>query len=45
MVFVRKPEEKSPLVRHRLRWKDWNWDVGLWTELSWLGIETGGGHL
>jgi hypothetical protein len=21
------------------------WDVGLWTGLSWLRIETGGGHL
>jgi hypothetical protein len=21
------------------------WDVGVWTTLSWLRIETGGGHL
>jgi hypothetical protein len=21
------------------------WDVGVWTALSWLRIETGGGHL
>jgi hypothetical protein len=21
------------------------WDVGIWTELDWLRIETGGGHL
>jgi hypothetical protein len=21
------------------------WDVGVWTELSWLRIGTGGGHL
>jgi hypothetical protein len=21
------------------------WDVGVWTGLSWLGIETDGGHL
>jgi hypothetical protein len=21
-----------------------NWDVGVWTGLSWLRIETGGGH-
>jgi hypothetical protein len=21
------------------------WDVGVWTGLSWLGIETGGGKL
>jgi hypothetical protein len=28
-----------------LRWIFKKWDVGVWTELSWLGIETGGGHL
>jgi hypothetical protein len=28
-----------------LRWIFRNWDVGLWTGSSWLGIETGGGHL
>jgi hypothetical protein len=22
-----------------------SWDVGVWTGLSWLRIETGGGHL
>jgi hypothetical protein len=22
-----------------------NWDVGVWTGLGWLRIETGGGHL
>jgi hypothetical protein len=21
------------------------WDMGVWTELSWLRIKTGGGHL
>jgi hypothetical protein len=21
------------------------WDVGVWTGLSWIGIETGGGHV
>jgi hypothetical protein len=28
-----------------LRWIFRKWDVGLWTGLSWLGIETGGRHL
>jgi hypothetical protein len=28
-----------------LRWIFRKWDVGLWTGLSWLRIETGGGHL
>jgi len=28
-----------------LRWIFRNWDVGLWTGLSWLRIGTGGGHL
>jgi len=28
-----------------LRWIFRNWDVGLWTESSWLRIGTGGGHL
>jgi hypothetical protein len=28
-----------------LRWIFRKWDVGVWTGLSWLGIETGGGHL
>jgi hypothetical protein len=23
----------------------WKWDVGVWTGLSWLRIETGGGQL
>jgi hypothetical protein len=27
------------------RWIFRKWDVGLWTGLSWLGIEIGGGHL
>jgi hypothetical protein len=26
-------------------WKCRKWDVGVWTGLSWLRIETGGGHL
>jgi len=28
-----------------LRWIFRKWDVGVWTGSSWLGIETGGGHL
>jgi hypothetical protein len=47
-VLVGKPEGKSPLGRPRLRW-DYTifkkYDVGVWTGLIWLRIETGGGHL
>jgi hypothetical protein len=28
-----------------LRWIFRKWDVGVWTGLSWLSIERGGGHL
>jgi len=28
-----------------LRWIFRKWDVGVWTESSWLRIGTGGGHL
>jgi hypothetical protein len=28
-----------------LRWIFRKWDMGLWTELDWLRIETCGGHL
>ena len=28
-----------------LRWIYRKWDVRVWTELSWLRIRTGGGHL
>jgi len=28
-----------------LRWIFRKWDVGAWTEWSWLRIGTGGGHL
>jgi hypothetical protein len=28
-----------------LRWIFRKWDVWLWTRLSWLRIEKGGGHL
>jgi hypothetical protein len=50
-VLVGKPEVKRPLERPRRRWKGilrWifrKWDVGVWTGLIWLRIETGGGHL
>jgi hypothetical protein len=50
-VLVGKPEGKRPLGRLRHRWEDnikWifrKWDVGVWTELSWLRIGTGNRHL
>jgi hypothetical protein len=50
-VLVGKPEGKRPLGnpgvdwRIILRWVFRKWDVGVWTGLSWLPIETGGGHL
>jgi hypothetical protein len=50
-VLVGKPEGKRPLGRPRnrwdiiLRWIFGKWNVGVWTELSWLRIGTGGGHL
>jgi hypothetical protein len=28
-----------------LRWIFRKWDVGVWTGLGWLRMETGGGHL
>jgi hypothetical protein len=31
--------------RITLRWIFRKWDVGVWTGLRWLRIETGGGHL
>jgi hypothetical protein len=31
--------------RITLRWIFRKWDVGLWTESSWLMIGIGGGHL
>jgi hypothetical protein len=43
-VLVVKPEEKRPLGRPRRRCEDnikmdhQKWDVGVWTELSWLRI-------
>jgi hypothetical protein len=50
-VLVGKPEGEKPLGRPRRRWEDnikmifRKWDVGVWTGLSWLMIETGDGHL
>jgi hypothetical protein len=50
-VLVWKPEGKRLLGRPRRRREDileWifrRWDVGVWTGLGWLRIETGGGHL
>jgi len=46
-----KPEGRRPLGRPRRRWRiilGWmsrRWDVGIWTGLGWLRIETGGGRL
>jgi hypothetical protein len=51
MVVVVKPEGRNhwgdPGVDGRviLRWIFRKWDVGVWTGLGWLRIETGGGHL
>jgi hypothetical protein len=49
-VLVGKPEGNRPLWRPRHRWEDnimmdLQWDMGVWTGLDWLRIETGGGHL
>jgi hypothetical protein len=50
-VLVGTPEGKRLLWRPRLRWEIIlkqickKWDVGVWTGLSRLRIETGGGHL
>jgi hypothetical protein len=50
-VSVGRPEEKRPLGRPRCRLEDnikrvfRDWDVEVWTGLSWLRIETVGGHL
>ena len=50
-VLMGKPEGRKPLGRPRRRWVDditmvsrWR-DVGIWTELGWPRIETGGGRL
>ena len=45
-VLVWKPEGKRQLGRPRCRWENnIKWDVGAWTESSWLRTGTGGGHL
>ena len=50
-VLVGKPEGKitweNPSVDERiiLRWVFRQWDVGVWTGLSWLRIGMGGVHL
>jgi hypothetical protein len=50
-VLVGKPEENRPLERPRRRWEDnikmdfQEVGYGVWTGLSWLRIDTGGGHL
>jgi hypothetical protein len=49
--LVGKPEGKRPLGRPRRRWEDniridlQDVRCGVWNGLSWLRIETGGGHL
>jgi hypothetical protein len=45
---LRKREHRGdPVIDGRiiLRQIFRQWDVGVWTGLSWLGIETGGGNL
>jgi hypothetical protein len=48
-VLVKIPDRKRPLERPRRKWEDNTksdlHDVDVWTGLSWLRIETGGGHL
>jgi hypothetical protein len=50
-VLVGKPERKKPLGKPRRRWEDnikadlQEVVCGVWTGLSWLRIETGGGNL
>jgi hypothetical protein len=36
------PETDGRII---LRWIFRKWDVGVWTGLSWIRIETGGVHL
>jgi hypothetical protein len=49
--LVEKPEGKRPMGRPSvdgriiIRWIFRKWDLGVWTGLSWLRIETGGGQL
>ena len=50
-VLVRKPEggdhwgELGVDEWILLGWISRRWDVGIWTRLGWLRIETGGGRL
>jgi hypothetical protein len=50
-VLVGKNEGKRQLGRSKCRWEDnikmdiQEIECGVWTELSWLRIETGCGHL
>jgi hypothetical protein len=50
-VLVGKPEGKRPLGRPKRRWEDnikmdlQEMGCGVWTGLSWLRIEIGGGYL
>jgi hypothetical protein len=50
-VLLGKPEVKIPLGRPRRVWEDnikidlQEVEYGVWAGLSWLRIETGGGHL
>jgi hypothetical protein len=50
-VLVGKPKGKRPLGRPWRRWEDnirmdlQEMGCGVWTGLSWLRIETGGGHM
>jgi hypothetical protein len=47
-VLTEKPEGKRPLRRPRRRWEDnikmdfRKWDVGVWTVLGWLKIDSWG---
>jgi hypothetical protein len=49
--LVGKPEGRRPLGRPRHRWEDnigadiQEVGCGVWNGLSWIRIETGGGHL
>jgi hypothetical protein len=50
-ILVGKPEGKSPLEIPRRRWEDnskmniQEVGCGVCTRLTWLSVETGGGHL